>query len=70
MSGVIMEDGQQWEHCNICGGWVKIEDLGYEPKSKAHPYGRDVCVKCVQKMPVRKIRQIVPSPRWLPVYDK
>src|SRR5438309_6822465 len=29
MSGVIDKDGQQWEHCNGCDEFVKIEDLLY-----------------------------------------
>lgn len=46
MSGVIDEDGTQWEHCNACGGWVRIQDLLYEAKSEEHPYGRDLCATC------------------------
>lgn len=69
MSGVIDEKGQQWEHCNICGGWVAIEMLGYEPKTPDHPYGRDVCIKCVQAMSPEKVQQIIPSERWIPVYE-
>jgi hypothetical protein len=49
MSGVIDKNGQQWEHCNACGAWVKFQDLAYEPPSEEHKYGRDLCPKCVRK---------------------
>jgi hypothetical protein len=43
---VIDAAGQQWEHCNACGKFVRIEALLYEPKSEAYPYGRDLCPEC------------------------
>ena len=43
MSGVVMENGQQWERCNICGEYVKFEKLKYIPKSKKYPIGADSC---------------------------
>jgi ribosomal protein L34E len=46
MSGVIDDRGQQWEHCNRCGKWVKIQKLHYEEKSAEFPYGRDLCLQC------------------------
>lgn len=60
MSGVIDEDGTQWEHCNGCTGegtedfsergkWVRIEDLTYEKPSEKYPYGRDLCFDCAMK---------------------
>lgn len=49
MSGVIDDDGTQWEHCNNCGKWVKIQNLRYEPKSAEFPSGRDLCKKCAEK---------------------
>jgi hypothetical protein len=29
MSGVIDSDGTQWEHCNGCGEFVRMDDLLY-----------------------------------------
>lgn len=46
MSGVIMEDGTQWERCNQCGAWVRIQDLCYEYPSPEFTCGRDLCNKC------------------------
>lgn len=46
MSGVIDEDGTQWEHCNVCAGWVRIEELHYEPPSQKFDCGRDVGPCC------------------------
>jgi hypothetical protein len=46
MSGVIDDNGVQWEHCHGCGEFVQIELLLYEEKSAGHPYGRDLCPKC------------------------
>jgi len=45
MSGVII-DGVQWEKCNACLAWVRIQDLWYEVPSVAHRYGRDLCAAC------------------------
>lgn len=49
MSGVIDENGQQWEHCNECGKWVKIQNLRYEQPTHQHEYGRDLCQSCFVK---------------------
>jgi hypothetical protein len=48
MSGVIDEDGTQWEHCNICGDFEKIGELRYEQPSERFPHGRDVCRGCAK----------------------
>lgn len=31
MSGVIGSDGVQWERCNQCAGWCRIDRLLYAP---------------------------------------
>lgn len=46
MSGVIDENGVQWEHCNVCGGWVNIDDLGYLRPDEDYKYGLDICGTC------------------------
>ena len=46
MAGTIDEHGQQWEHCNKCSRYVKLQDLCYETKSAQHPYGRSLCITC------------------------
>jgi len=48
MSGVIDEKGQQWEHCNNCGDFVKIQNLRYEQPTEKYDYGRDLCSKCYE----------------------
>lgn len=70
MSGVIDENGVQWEHCTACAKFVKIDDLGYEPPLKATPCGRDLCLSCVNKLPYGRLRRIRPAAGWLPVYGK
>ena len=50
MAGIIDENGQQWEHCNVCGDFVKIRDLLYEEPSEEYKYGRDVCSECWEKL--------------------
>lgn len=50
MSGVIDEQGIQWEHCNICGDFERIDQLQYDPPSTSYPHGRDVCRKCWRLM--------------------
>lgn len=66
MAGVIDEYGQ-WEHCNECGRYVLIQNLGYHKPSKQYPHGRDLCVRCVDKMlRARSVKfgQIVPAKSW------
>ena len=46
MSGVIDDNGVQWEHCHGCSDWVKIRNLAYMPPTASHPYGLDLCQKC------------------------
>lgn len=67
MSGVIDEHGQQWEHCHGCGGWVKLEDLGHMMQNPKHPYGLDLCVKCVDtgiRIGAIEFNEIVPAESW------
>ena len=65
MSGVVI-DGVHWEHCCICAGWVRFEDLGYEEPSVEFPAGRDIGICCVNKVP--DIERIRPAPSWVAVY--
>lgn len=68
MSGVIDDSGQQWERCNECAAWIKIQSLGYEKPTPQHKYGRDLCVKCVDKG-IRegsiKFENVEPSDFWV-----
>jgi len=67
MSGVIDDNGQQWEHCNGCEEWVKLEDLGYLRPSKKLLHGADLCVDCVDFL-IRTERvafeDITPADSW------
>lgn len=67
MSGVII-DGVQWEHCTNCAKWVRIDNLGYEPPTPEHEYGRDLCIACCNAAP--DIEAIIPAQSWLPVFDE
>lgn len=49
MSGVIDDNGQQWEHCNICNKFIEIEKLYYIQPTVDHPYGLDACRGCYSK---------------------
>ena len=73
MSGVVMDDGQQWERCNCCGKWVKIQNLGYEKPTAGYKHGRDLCVSCVDKG-IREgeimFENIQPAPGWKTVTVK
>jgi len=65
MSGVIDDKGVQWGHCNECGDFVRLTDLGYQPPSKAHPHGRDLCIRCVNALPQWHLARVKPAPGWL-----
>lgn len=67
MAGVIDENGQQWEHCNECGEFVRIEDLGFQPHSEKLNGPCDICIKCANQ--ASNLEAIVPSPRWIPQYE-
>jgi hypothetical protein len=68
MSGVIDDKGQQWEHCHGCHGFFRFpQALGYEKPNTKFPYGRMLCVVCVDKgLRARtiKFRSITPAPEW------
>lgn len=51
MSGVIDENGVQWEHCGVCGEFVDIRTLSYEQPSERFKYGRDIGPCCVNLTP-------------------
>jgi hypothetical protein len=59
MSGVIDKNGQQWERCNRCAGFVEIESLLYEDASEEFDYGRDICSPCYFAM-------LIGGPKTLP----
>ena len=50
MSGVIDEDGVQWERCNRCAGFTRFENLCYEEPTDEFRFGRDLCEDCVNAM--------------------
>lgn len=68
MSGVIDSKGIQWEHCNICGLFTRLEDLGYVKPSENHPNGLDICIKCVNNP--KYLHDTNPAPSWNAVYGK
>lgn len=65
MAGVIDDNGVQWERCNGCTTFVKLDDLGYEPVSTTYKYGRDLCIKCVNALPQKQLQKIRPAKGWL-----
>lgn len=65
MAGVIDERGVQWEHCSCCGKLVRLQDLGYQPKSHQHPYGRDLCLTCANALPQAQLRKVQPAVNWI-----
>lgn len=68
MSGVIDDKGIQWEHCNVCGKWVRLDDLGLDPTDTHHKGGCDICLECVNKHP--NIEAIQPAKAWVPQYEE
>jgi hypothetical protein len=64
MSGVIDASGTQWEHCNKCGQFIRLDNLGYLPPGKEHPHGLDICLACVQELSQYQMRKVVPSRNW------
>lgn len=67
MSGVIDDNGVQWEHCNGCGKWVRIDNLGYLQPTAQHGSGLDLCVDCVDTLlrtRIVKFKQVTPAPSW------
>lgn len=64
MAGVIDENGVQWERCNGCGLFTRLTSLGYQPKTKAYPHGRDLCLKCVNGLSQAQMRRVEPAKSW------
>lgn len=50
MSGVIDGNGQQWEHCNGCGEFIKIQHLGYLKPTGRLDCGADLCIDCANTL--------------------
>lgn len=69
MAGVIDSKGQQWEHCNVCGDFVKIQNLGFlRPSKPGLLDSLDVCMKCANEMLLKDqklFRRIDPGQGWL-----
>jgi hypothetical protein len=65
MSGVLDSNGIQWEHCNVCGMFTKLTMLGYQPKSKKYPHGRDICIKCVNQLTHWHLSRVIPAKDWI-----
>lgn len=65
MAGVIDEQGVQWERCNGCGEFTRLDNLGYQKPSKAHQYGRMLCIACVNKLPQWHLARVQPAESWI-----
>lgn len=75
MAGVII-DGIQWERCNRCSRYTRVETLRYEQPSPKFKYGRDLCQGCydgsisedeaatLREIEVDKIREYRQSPEY------
>jgi len=61
MSGVI-NNGVQWEHCNECSAWVRLEELGFQPFSEKWKGPCDICIECAKQAP--NTQDIVPGKNW------
>lgn len=64
MSGIIDNNGIQWEHCNVCGASTELSNLGYLPPNKNYAHGLDICIKCVNTLSQSDIRKVIPSTSW------
>ena len=65
MSGVIDENGQQWEHCHTCGHFVRFpQNLGYTAGYAAH-----ICLQCTNALPQEELETVIPAPSWVANYD-
>jgi hypothetical protein len=75
MSGVILEDGSQYESCCVCGHHVLFvgrpaqpgePTLCYEQPSERFPHGRDICSTCIA-LPRERQDEIVEARKhaWL-----
>lgn len=66
MAGVIT-DGVQWEHCNGCGEYVRLTNLGWLKPTAKQPHGLDLCVRCVDTLirtRIAKFSEIKPAQSW------
>lgn len=55
MAGVIDDDGIQWERCNACTNWTRLQDMHYQFPGGDYPYGRDLCTACAAQQPLGTI---------------
>jgi hypothetical protein len=69
MSGAIAENGQQWEHCTLCGKLHKIQNLGYLPATAKYPNGLDIGLCCINKLSQDEIYRVIPSKSWTAKYS-
>jgi hypothetical protein len=66
MSGVVDENGQQWEHCYTCDKFVRFpQDLGYTAGYAAH-----ICLQCTNALPQDELKAVIPAPNWVPNYEE
>lgn len=66
MSGVVDENGQQWERCHTCSEWVRFpQSLGY-----TKDYERHICLKCTNKLPQAQLEAVIPAPNWRPNHEQ
>ena len=64
MAGVVDSNGVQWEHCNGCGSFVKLHDLGFQRPCSEYLTGRDLCLKCVNALSQFQLRRVQPAVNW------
>ena len=67
MCGVIGEDGIQWERCNVCGEFTKMDNLGYLPRNLENEFGLDICISCTNSLDF--IELVQPAKSWIAQYN-
>jgi len=69
MSGVVDENGQQWEYCHGCGNFIRFpQNLGYiKTGNRMKPDLYHICISCTQFVLEGRyvpFSRILPAPTW------
>ena len=60
----------QQKHCKYCNELTELQDLGYKPPHRNHPYGEYICIGCINELRWWEFKRVKLPLGWIPQYTR